>query len=80
MNGNGVRVNSQSIRNLSKNLIEETNKLVQMIETARTQVEDSKASYDSASATGFRDKMNTFAENAKKEYFCVNKESISQTV
>jgi uncharacterized protein YukE len=66
MNGNGVRVNSQSIRQLSKNLIDETNKLVQMIETARVQVEDSKNSYDSASASGFRNKMNSFAENAKK--------------
>lgn len=66
MDGNGVKVDSASIRELSKNLIDETNKLVVMIETARTRVEDSKAAYDSESATAFRTKMNNFAENAKK--------------
>ena len=66
MNGNGVRVDSASIRELSKNIIDETNKLVVMLETARSRVEESKNAYDSTAATDFRNKMNNFAENAKK--------------
>ncbi len=61
----GIRVNSESIRKLSKDLIDETNKLVQMIETARGMAEGSKAYFDSPAATQFRSKMDQYAENAK---------------
>ena len=63
---NGVRVSSESIEQLSSNIIAETQKLVQMIERARGIAEDSKKSFDSPAATEFRAKMNDFAENAKK--------------
>lgn len=63
---NGVIVSSESIEKLSANLIAETQKLVQMIEQARSIAEESKKSYDSPAATDFRNKMNEFAENAKK--------------
>ena len=63
---NGVRVSSESIKRLSANIIEETQKLVQMIEQARTIAEESKKSYDSPAASEYRTKMNNYAENAKK--------------
>ena len=61
MDGNGVRVDSASIRELSKNLIDETNKLVTMIETARTRVEDSRAAYADNAKKGTNENLTNLA-------------------
>ena len=64
---NGVRIESETIKNLSKNIVSESEKLMQMIETARSKVENSKSIYDAPAAQEFRNKMDEFAENTKKD-------------
>jgi len=64
---NGVRIESETIRALSKNIVSESEKLMQMIESARSKVENSKSIYDAPAAQNFRSKMDEFAENTKKD-------------
>lgn len=64
---NGVRIDSESVRMLSKQIVDETNKLLSMIDTVRSKVDDSVNYYDSPAAATFREKMNEFSENAKRD-------------
>lgn len=63
---NGVRIDSATIRQLSHNIISESETLLQMIEKARSKVADSEAIFDSPAAKEFRSKMEAFAQNAKE--------------
>ncbi len=62
---NSVRVDSASVRNLSKNILTEVDVLLQMIDKARNKVAESGAVFDSPAAQEFRKKMDSFAETAK---------------
>lgn len=61
---NGVRLDPESIRNLGKNIVAETEVLLQMIEKARNQVAESGRIFDSPAARDFRTSMEKFATNA----------------
>lgn len=63
---NGVRVDSESIRRLSKNIMDEASRLLQMIDAAKNKVEGSVSFFDSPSAKDFRKKMNEFTVSAKE--------------
>lgn len=63
---NGVKVDSSSIRNLSSNLIAETEKLLQMIDVASEKIENSNVFFDSAVAKQFRSKMLEYSNSVKQ--------------
>jgi len=62
---NGVSLDSATIRQLGKDIITETEKLLMLLENEKAKVDGSISAYDAPAAVKFRQKMEEFTLNAK---------------